>query len=108
MLRLLVNGLLLSSPIAVRSNNLHSRALANTCRNLNFHYNSMEQPFEKMAEEGVSKCDKPTEVAAPKQEEQALPKLSAKDFRVYNSMAEHMDMFVGVSTEAFYATGMAC
>ncbi|KAK4544437.1 hypothetical protein LTR36_004328 [Oleoguttula mirabilis] len=53
----------------------------------------MEQPFEKMAEEGLPKSDKPTEVAAPKAEEQCLPKLSPQEFRTYNRMAEHMDMF---------------
>lgn len=31
--------------------------------------------------------------AAPKEEK--LPKLSLADFRVYNSMAEHMEYFVG-------------
>lgn len=96
MLRLFVSGLLLSTirrpVIAIHSHSaLHSsRALTSTCRNLNI----MEQPFEKMAEEGVPKSDKPTEVAAPKQEEQCLPKLSPQEFRVYNRMAEHMDMFV--------------
>jgi hypothetical protein len=29
-----------------------------------------------------------------KKEEPALPKLSAAEFRVYNSMAEHMEYFV--------------
>jgi hypothetical protein len=29
-----------------------------------------------------------------KKEEEKLPKLSAADFRVYNSMAEHMEYFV--------------
>ncbi|TKA36985.1 hypothetical protein B0A54_11349 [Friedmanniomyces endolithicus] len=53
----------------------------------------MEQPFEKMAEEGVPKCEKPTEVSAPKKEDQDLPKMSPQEFRVYNRMAEHMDMF---------------
>lgn len=55
--------------------------------------NNMEEPFEKMAQEGEPKCDVPTAAAAPEKEEQVLPKLSAKDFRVYNRMAEHMDMF---------------
>ena len=77
---------------AVQSHNvLHNRALTSTCRNL---VNTMENPFEKMAEEGVPKTDKPTEVAAPKKEEQDVPKLSPQEFRVYNRMAEHMDMFV--------------
>lgn len=56
----------------------------------------MEEPFEKMAKEGEPMCDKPTAAAAPKKEEQDLPKLSAKEFRVYNNMAEHMDMFVRI------------
>ena len=57
---------------------------------------SMEQqPFEKMKQQGVPKADHPTEVAAPKKEEQDVPvKMSAQEFRVYNRMAEHMDMFV--------------
>lgn len=96
MLRLLVSGLLLSAvkrpAVVARSshNALHSRALTSTCRNLNI----MEQPFEQMAQEGVPKSDKPTEVAAPNKEEQALPKMSPQEFRVFNRMAEHMDMFV--------------
>ena len=55
-----------------------------------------QQPFEKMADEGVPKYDKPTEISAPDQEEQELPKLSAQEFRIYNKMSEHMDMFVSV------------
>ncbi|KAK4617791.1 hypothetical protein CLAFUW4_12039 [Fulvia fulva] len=46
--------------------------------------------FKKIKEEDVPKVERPTEVAMPKEE---LPKLSAKEFRVYNHMAEHMDMF---------------
>lgn len=53
----------------------------------------MEGPFEKMAEE-MPKADQPTKAAAPKQEEQDLPKLTEQEFRIYNRMAEHMDMFV--------------
>ena len=34
------------------------------------------------------------EVDSAKVEEEALPKLSAAEFRIYNSMAEHMDLFV--------------
>ena len=55
----------------------------------------MEQPFEKMAEEGVPKVAGPTEADLPKpEEEQALPKLNAQEFRQYNRMAEHMNYFV--------------
>lgn len=98
MLRLLVSGLLLSSlrrstALSFSNSSLLSRGVANTCRNLNYPFN-MEEPFQKMEEEGVPRCDKPTEAAAPKKEEQDLPKLSAKEFRAYNSMAEHMDLFV--------------
>ena len=100
MLRLLISGLLLSTArrpaatayqhsIAPLSRTLTASA---TCRN-NHNY-IMEQPFEKMAEEGVPKCDKPSEVSAPKKEDQDLPKMSPQEFRVYNRMAEHMDMFV--------------
>jgi hypothetical protein len=41
--------------------------------------------------EGREEALKEVEVA---KEEEALPKLSAAEFRVYNSMAEHMDLFV--------------
>lgn len=37
-------------------------------------------------------CDKAKE--EEKKEEPALPKLSAAEFRAYNSMAEHMEYFV--------------
>ena len=32
--------------------------------------------------------------ATKKRESEALPKLSASEFRIYNRMAEHMDYFV--------------
>lgn len=97
MRRLLVSSLLLTSArrytaFLFPDTFLHSRNLTKTCRSLNYRSN-MEQPFEKMAQKGEPKCNTPTEAAAPKKEEQDLPKLSAKDFRVYNRMAEHMDMF---------------
>lgn len=60
-------------------------------------YSNMEKPFEKM-EEQIPKASEPTSAAAPKQEEQDLPKLSPQEFRVYNRMAEHMDMFVRISS----------
>ncbi|KAK5107380.1 hypothetical protein LTR62_001323 [Meristemomyces frigidus] len=63
-----------------------------TCRNPNNIF-TMDQPFDEMAK-GVPKADAPTEAAAPKQEEQVLPKLSPQEFKMYNRMAEHMDMFV--------------
>lgn len=53
-----------------------------------------EEGFQKMEEEGVPKAGAPTEAAQTKKEEQDLPKLSPAEFRVYNRMAEHMDMFV--------------
>jgi len=43
--------------------------------------------------EGREKALKDVE-AESKKEEPMLPKLSAADFRVYNSMAEHMEYFV--------------
>ncbi|GAB1727299.1 hypothetical protein NU195Hw_g365t1, partial [Hortaea werneckii] len=52
-----------------------------------------ENPFREMAREGVPRTDEPTHVAAPKKEEQDLPKLGPQEFRIYNRMAEHMDMF---------------
>ena len=60
-------------------------------------FSNMEKPFEKM-EEQIPKASEPTSAAAPKQEEQDLPKLSPQEFRVYNRMAEHMDMFVRISS----------
>jgi hypothetical protein len=39
-----------------------------------------------------------------KEEEVKLPKLSAADFRVYNSMAEHMEYFVRLALSVHYAT----
>lgn len=55
-----------------------------------------EKPFEKMAEE-MPKASAPTEAAAPNKEEQDLPKLSPQEFRIYNRLAEHMDMFVSLT-----------
>lgn len=53
----------------------------------------MAKPFDKMSEE-IPKASNPTEAAAPSQEQQELPKLTGQEFRMYNRMAEHMDMFV--------------
>ena len=94
--RALIGGILLSSlrrPLATHSTGLlNSTNLSNTCRNV--HLANMETPFDEMKEKGIPQCDKPTEAAASNKEEQELPKLSASEFRVYNRMAEHMDMFV--------------
>ena len=58
----------------------------------------VEDAFREMEANGVPKQGQPTPAAAPQQEEQKdLPKLSAAEFRVYNRMAEHMDMFVRFS-----------
>lgn len=68
----------LSSTAATRSDNI---SMADACREMEAH--------------GVPKKGEPTAAAAPAQEQQKeLPKLSAAEFRVYNRMAEHMDMFV--------------
>jgi hypothetical protein len=112
MRRFLVSGLLLSHPLrrlAAAATTTYantsllslSRGFASTCsiyRNSSNNpsidsYRVMEEPFKTMEEAGVPECDKPSEAAAPQKEEQDLPKLSAKEFRVYNRMAEHMDMF---------------
>jgi hypothetical protein len=46
------------------------------------------------------------EVAStPVKEEEKLPKLSAADFRAYNSMAEHMEYFVRICMPAIWALG---
>jgi hypothetical protein len=68
---------------------------------------SAQDAFREMEANGLHKQGEPTAAAAPDQEQQvkeakeekkeevkALPKLSAAEFRVYNRMAEHMDMFV--------------
>lgn len=56
---------------------------------------SAEDACREMEAAGVHKKGEPTAAAAPEQEQQKeLPKLSAAEFRVYNRMAEHMDMFV--------------
>lgn len=39
--------------------------------------------------------------------EEALPKLSAADFRVYNSMAEHMEYFVGRTAKCGASVGVS-
>jgi hypothetical protein len=57
----------------------------------------VEDAFREMEEHGVPKQGQPTAAAAPQREQQQqkeLPKLSAAEFRVYNRMAEHMDLFV--------------
>jgi hypothetical protein len=54
-----------------------------------------EDACREMEATGVPQKGEPTAAAAPAQEQQKeLPKLSAAEFRVYNRMAEHMDMFV--------------
>jgi hypothetical protein len=70
---------------------------------------SAQDAFREMEANGLHKQGEPTAAAVPDQEQQekeakeekkeeeevkALPKLSAAEFRVYNRMAEHMDMFV--------------
>jgi hypothetical protein len=63
----------------------------------------MEQPFQKMEEEGVPQCSGPREAEMKKdEEEKALPKLSKQEFRQYNSMAEHMNYFVCVSDISYW------
>jgi hypothetical protein len=57
--------------------------------------NRMAEPAEKECEILGKKEPLKDEVAEEKkQEEPKLPKLSAADFRAYNSMAEHMEYFV--------------
>jgi hypothetical protein len=45
--------------------------------------------------------------AAKGMEEPALPKLSAADFRIYNSMAEHMEYFVSPQSYALYCVDLS-
>lgn len=68
-----------------------------------------QQPFEKMEEQGVPKCPEATKVAAPAKEAQDLPKLSPQEFRAYNHMSEHMDMFVRAPfSPSLTFTNMTC
>lgn len=68
-----------------------------------------QDAFREMEANGLHKQGEPTAAAAPdkkqqekeerdgkegEEEEKVLPKLSAAEFRVYNRMAEHMDLFV--------------
>jgi hypothetical protein len=111
MLRLLVSSLLLSTlrrPFSVVRAYNHQQhipsyftrsSLAATCnldQQQRYVSSAMEEPFEKMEAAGVPKCEQPSDAAKPtkKEEEEVLPKMSAQEFRVYNRMAEHMDMFV--------------
>ena len=45
--------------------------------------------------------------AAKGMEEPALPKLSAADFRIYNSMAEHMEYFVSPQSYALHCVNLS-
>ncbi|KAI5363314.1 putative hemerythrin [Septoria linicola] len=82
-----------------------------------------EDAFEKMEEAGVPKTAEPSEVAfsakknpevKPKQEqlekekEKKLPKLSAQEFKAYNHMAEHMDMFHNHFRQTWTTLSTAC
>lgn len=59
--------------------------------------------FEKMEQEGVPKCPEPTRVATEaKIEEPELPKLSPQEFRQWNHMSEHMDMFVSTPSPILF------
>lgn len=84
-------------PIAtssVQSPDQKSRAFSHSARSHSDNI-SMADAFREMEANGVPKKGEPTAAAAPEQEEQKeLPKLSAAEFRVYNRMAEHMDLFV--------------
>ncbi|KXT00527.1 hypothetical protein AC578_4094 [Pseudocercospora eumusae] len=51
-----------------------------------------QDAFQKMDQEGLPKASQPSDGGTAEQEEK-LPKLSAQDFKIYNHMAEHMDMF---------------
>jgi hypothetical protein len=48
------------------------------------------------ADEQKKMIKKAVEAGSASKEETTLPKLSAADFKVYNSMAEHMEYFVSL------------
>ncbi|EME78385.1 uncharacterized protein MYCFIDRAFT_212372 [Pseudocercospora fijiensis CIRAD86] len=54
-----------------------------------------DDALQKMSAEEIPKASEPTEIAptTTEKEGEKLPKLSPQDFRVYNRMAEHMDLF---------------
>jgi hypothetical protein len=108
MLRVFINGLLLSSikrstPVAAAQQRRLLPGLdptrqnlfaLPTCRSLN----TMDQPFEKMAEEGVPQATGSKQEELQKEEEaKALPKLSPQEFRKFNALAEKMNYFVRIS-----------
>lgn len=67
---------------------LPKRALANSSLKIN-----MDSPIEQ-TDGAVPACNMPSDVSAPLAESKELPKLTAQEFRIYNSMAEHMNYFV--------------
>lgn len=54
----------------------------------------MEQPIQQSSGAEAVKPAQPVDAATKTSEQQPLPPLSTKDFRIYNSMAEHMNYFV--------------
>ncbi|KAF2764911.1 hypothetical protein EJ03DRAFT_346005 [Teratosphaeria nubilosa] len=52
----------------------------------------MAQPLVTMAQAGVPQTFNPTETAAPQKKEQETP-MTPREFRIYNSMAERMNLF---------------
>ena len=70
----------------------HRRRLAHSPRRLN----AMAEPCNsKMVDEEMLAPEQPSTDASPStNEEKELPKLSAQEYRIYNRMAEHMNMFV--------------
>lgn len=77
--------------------NLGNSSIRGFTESLRFRSDNMgvDDAFREMEAAGVPKQGQPTAAAAPQQEQQKeLPKLSTAEFRVYNRMAEHMDLFV--------------
>ena len=96
MLRLVTNSLIPNitrrSKPAIISSCLHKRDFSKTRRTLS----TMEQPIEK-AENGTPSRDLPSDMSESKVEGSPLPKLTAQEYRVYDSMADHMNLFVSTA-----------
>ena len=103
MLRVASRGLILPyvrRPTFVSAINIRrSRSLFSTVKT---HYHQQLVP---MAEEAVPSCDGAKvngPAPAPAKEEPALPKLSAQEYRIYNRMADSMNLYVSPTIDHYH------
>ena len=73
--------------------------MADMAKEAQAEVNRLAEPCEKEGEilEGNQARDAALKKVEEAKVEEKLPKLSAAEFRVYNSMAEHMEYFVRIS-----------